>query len=273
MQQGELLNLVAGYSPKLEWPLIHRDGARIFRLIVELVTAINQLRLGRDEVSCGAMPGQLVTQTVGPNLGARYLLAKSLLATHGQDRKVLLISMKMGTVEATHHLISSIREFAHEPPLVIVSGALEPDAVDALILGNKPDVIYIEASGLVLPWHAAKVNASELLYAVVIRALQIALDQNIPIHLSVPYERGERELQDGSLRKMGCTGSVKQIFSIEISICKSQPPDELATCILKIVKRRAAPPMTNCAPQCQRPFVFRGRFRNLPGAHWRLLCK
>lgn len=268
MQQGEFLNLALVYSPKFELALSRRDGVRTFRLFGEIVTAFDQLRPSRDEVTCE------VTRTGGQKLGTTYLFAKSLLATHGQDRKVLLISMKKGAVESPCHLIGSITEFPGEPQLVLVSGALESvDLVAPLIRNRKPDMIFIEISGLILPRLVAEVEAFELLHAVIIRALQIALNQNIPIYLSVQYDGERGEFQDGGLRKTACTGSVEEIASIVISISKGQPPDKLTACILDIVKNRAALPTTNDAQQCQRRFVFRGRFRNLRGAHWRLVRK
>lgn len=219
-----------------------------------------------DELTGGAMPGEVITWVARPNIGKSYTVAKSAIEAHRQGRKVLLVSMEMGAVSIARRIIGiraglnpdfikrgtlsmwgeqmvfeTIQAARNEPPFILVSGNLTKTAgvVDALIQEHSPDVVYIDAQYLMKPSNSnSYMKKHELLDAVGVEIQQIALGRQVPLHQTVQFNREQGKGQEGDLAKIGGTDTVGQISSVVIAIGEGPAGYETTRRIYGVIKNR-----------------------------------
>jgi replicative DNA helicase len=222
-----------------------------------------------DDLTLGAQQGDVITFVARPSMGKSYTIIKCALSAWRAGHSVLFVSMEMTTLQTARRGLAMLagmnpdlvrrgqlsgwgEERIHEvaqsiqygPHFHLLSGSLKKSTkdVDALIQELQPEIVFIDASYLLVPDAKASRRGSrwETLAEVGEEIKTISLLRNRPIVQTVQFNRTatKRGQEGGDLSHIGGTDVIGQVSSIVVAIKEGMAPYETTRRRFELLKNR-----------------------------------
>ena len=226
-----------------------------------------------DMATNGVMGGDLVVIVGRPSMGKSYLLQEMARAANVAGYTVAVTSMEMTKSQLTRrwlgresrinpnlirsgelgtyshrHLMGVADLLRNSPtPVHLLAGNMKKSvrAIETMVLETNPQALYIDAAYLLSPAGRKQgyVSKWETISEVVGELKVLALEYNIPVVISVQFNRGVRS-NSTALRKsldmgdIAGSDSIPQDASVVLGIRKGRPPMDRVTRIIEVMKNR-----------------------------------
>lgn len=220
-----------------------------------------------DELTNGAEPGDVVTFVARPGMGKSMLLIHMAREAWARGHSVLFVSMEMTAPQIAERFVglhagfnprylkrgelstyargmaySSLASVETGAAWHVLSGGLEKSVpvIDAAVQEFSPDIVYVDASYLLMPsGPKGKRSQWELLAEVGKEIKQLAMARRRPVVQTVQFNREVKKTKSApDLAQIGGTDVVGQISTIAIAITEGDAPNERTRRKLTIMKNR-----------------------------------
>lgn len=217
-----------------------------------------------DSLTGGMAGGDLAYFIARPGIGKTNVL--SYVAHHAwtQGFSPMLLTMEMTDVQISRRIYglqgqfnpdavrrgipdlevesklgTAIQSFDNGPPFHVICGQVRQtvESITALIDELQPDVVYIDAAYLVSMNGPAQ-KAWEKLAVVSERLKQVAITRNIPIIMTVQFNRDAAKGKRYELDTIAGSDAIGQLGSVIISIREGEEPYADSRRVLNIIKNR-----------------------------------
>ncbi|ACL60239.1 helicase DnaB [Methylobacterium nodulans] len=224
-----------------------------------------------DQITLGQADGDVTVFVARPGIGKSWTMLYCALAAWRAGHSVLFVSMEMTVLQTARRYIAmlsglnpkSIREgrmstWAQDllydtinstengAPFHFLAGDLERSVadVDNLAMEFTPDIIFVDAAYLLDPENRggkfAKYAKHETLQDVFKGLKQLATRRNVPVTVSVQFNRTKDEQGKKGLDQIGGSDWIGQIASNVLSIDLGEEPNQRTTRRYKLHKARDA---------------------------------
>jgi replicative DNA helicase len=218
-----------------------------------------------DELTLGQTPGDVSVIAARPGMGKSWTMAFLAVAAWQAGHSVLFVTMEMTVLQMarrifgllcgvnptvmrrgmadqwTEPLFQNIVELAGAgAPFHFVSGDINKSVIDVenFALETAPDIVFIDAAYLLDPADKkGRYAKHEVLQEVLKGIKQIAMNRNIPVTISVQYNREAKKSGTG-LENISGSDYIGQLASNVLSISEGQPPYQRTRRRYKMVKVR-----------------------------------
>jgi replicative DNA helicase len=222
-----------------------------------------------DELTLGAMGGDVIVIAGRPSMGKSWLLFESAFQAWRAGNSIAIISMEMGKVQVvrrwmgrhlginpnfirsgqvsawTEEMLRGYADTASAMPRVsLISGDMEKqiDGIEATIREHLPDIIYIDAAYLLTPSGQSKgyISKWEMISKVIGQLKKLAVKYNRPIFITVQFNRNQRNdsQKEPDLGDISGSDSIPQDASIICGVRLGLPPFESIRRRLLVMKNR-----------------------------------
>lgn len=201
-----------------------------------------------DTMTGGATPGDISAFVARPGMGKSWTMIYQALRAWQSGSSVLFMTMEMTVLQTMRRLIGmisginssdirrgrlshwgeelfyeTIDDRLHGPPFHFVAGDLNKSVadVDNLVMEFSPDLVIVDAAYLLEPEpnKNARYAGHELLQNVLKGLKAIALRRDVPINISVQFNRDASKMKNGSLlENIGGSDWIGQIASNVVAI-------------------------------------------------------
>jgi len=222
-----------------------------------------------DQLTMGAMPGDLIVFAGRPGVGKTTILCKAINAAYRLGSNGLLLTMEMSREAVTRRLIGiatglnpnmlragelsrwgeqTLREHvegsANGARLLVESGDAtgDVDGIAEAVQRFSPDALYVDAAYLMSSSGRSKgyVSRWEDLSEVIRKLKKLAMKQSIPVFVTVQFNRNQKDRGDKAmdLSDIGGTDSIPQDASIVFGIKRAAEPYDKSRRIIQMLKNR-----------------------------------
>ena len=222
-----------------------------------------------DEITAGALPGDLVVLVARPNIGKTYALLRMALQAWAEGYVILFVTMEMTGVQVTRRLLGmqtginpdrirrgmlSDRAYARMRDTVqvfqssnnssfyVLPGDFSKTTADVGDLAREfdPDIIYIDASYLMRPQEAKRARWEA--QAQIHEELKgIALSRNLPIVCTVQANRDTKKRGKPEVENIAGSDAIGQVASIVVSLREGEGINRSIQRRFDVVKNRDGP--------------------------------
>lgn len=225
-----------------------------------------------DELTLGAMPGELAILVSRPWMGKTFLLVHSAIQAWRAAHSVVVVSMEMLTTPlvrrwigvdqslnpryikmgrlsrwSENRLRATVEDYRTQAPVHFVSGNFEKSVtgVEQVVALLRPDIVYIDAGYLLSPGTSRRFNATHEMLSQVVKDLKVlATTHSVPLFVTVQFnrnatvsgKRGKGSRLD--LKDIGGTDAVGQDADIVLGLRKPSPPFTETKRIIETMKIR-----------------------------------
>lgn len=222
-----------------------------------------------DAVTLGAQAGDLIVIAGRPGMGKSWCLIEMAYRAWISGSHIGLVTMEMGTLQVARRWIG--RHSAINPNFIragqlsqwgesrlletveelqtgsgarcaIMSGDFEKSVsgVEAFMLENMPDVLYVDAAYLLSPSGARRGHVSkwEQISEVVGDLKRLALKTARPVVISVQFNRNLKKTQGADLSDIAGSDSIPQDASVVLGITTGSAPHETTRRTITQLKNR-----------------------------------
>lgn len=223
-----------------------------------------------DAITLGAQPGDLIVLVARPSIGKTNTLIYMANASAMMGDTDLFVSMEMGKLQIGRRWVGL---FTGLNPNMIRAGRLsswglqilqegivamndmlgrvylesgdfarEVGGIEAMILQFAPQAVYVDAAYLLTPDGQKRgyVTKWEQLSMVIGQLKQLALRYNIPIFITVQFNKNQKDTSSNmpDLGDIAGSDSIPQDASIVIALQKAPSPYEAVRRVAKMMKSR-----------------------------------
>lgn len=223
------------------------------------------------DLACnGLAGGDLVVLAGRPSMGKSYLLMEMAYVANREGRSVAVTSMEMSknqivrrwlgratgynpnlirAGELSTYADERLREVADDlkeaiVPVYLMAGDMRKsvEGIEAMVMEHSPDILFVDSAYLLSPSGRKQgyVSKWESIAEVVLELKEIALRYNIPVVISVQFNRnqkskGKKELDLGDIAG---SDSIPQDASIVLGIQQGVAPFQRTQRLVHVMKNR-----------------------------------
>lgn len=222
-----------------------------------------------DEMTLGAMGGDLIVLAGRPSLGKSWMLNEIGYSAWRAGNSVLAVSMEMGSRQFVRRWMGrhlginpnfiragqlspwaerSLRSYANDisamPGVSVVSGDMEKhvEGLDSLMSEVCPDMLLVDAAYLLTTEGRKRGGISkwEMISEVVGALKKLAIRHDRPVLISVQFNRNQKanSRTEPDLADIAGSDSIPQDASIVLGIRKGAPPYESIRRQIVVLKNR-----------------------------------
>jgi replicative DNA helicase len=223
-----------------------------------------------DLATMGLMGGDVIVLAGRPSMGKSYLLMEMANSAHLDGKSSAVISMEMSKEQLTRRwigrrsgfnpnairagelstysherLLAVMHEFEADPvPIYLLAGDMKKSVagIEAMVLEFAPQILFVDAAYLLTPsgQRQGHVSKWESIAEVICELKQLAIRYNIPVVISVQFNRNQKSRAKGELDLGDIAGSdsIPQDASVVLGIRQGPAPYQRTQRIVEIMKNR-----------------------------------
>lgn len=223
-----------------------------------------------DAATMGFMGGDVIVMAGRPSMGKSYLLMEMANAAHLEGRTSAVVSMEMSKTQLTRRwvgrrsgfnpniirdgglgtyshdeLMGVLSDMENDPtPIYLLAGDMRKSVagIEAMVLEFSPEILFIDAAYLLTPSGQKQGHISkwESIAEVICELKQLSIRYDIPVVISVQFNRNQKSKHKGELDLSDIAGSdsIPQDASVVLGIRQGPAPYQRTQRIVEVMKNR-----------------------------------